>query len=268
VTIAAAPPVVADDRQRVGTLGAILRDIAKGGIAGALTGFVVAGVGGRIVMRLAAMLVPASAGRFTENGNQIGDITMSGSLGLILLGGLFFGLSGGVIWVVVSPWIPGAGLRRAILAMPAAIALTGVGLIQAGNPDFRILQHDGVVVAMLLGLLAVAGASIALLDGWLDRRLPPPGRSGVADSLYAVVTLAGSLLIFPIVLQAYLVVATPMALALIAVGLATLAWWAIRLKRPDGMPPVLVVAGRGALVLAVVLGALELGPDVAAALGS
>lgn len=262
-----APPAVAQERQTFGLVGVVLRDIARGGLAGAVTGILVGGLGGRIVMRLAAITVPASAGRFTENGNQIGDITLSGSLGLILFGGLFFGLSGGVIWVVVSPWIPGSGLRRAILAMPIAVALTGVGLVQGSNPDFRILQHNGLVLAMLIALLALAGASIALLDGWLDHGLPRPGRSAWADSLYAVLTLAGSLLILPILLQAYLVAATSLGLALVAVGLATLAWWAVRLKGHDRPPPILVVAGRGALLVAVVLGSLDLGPDVAAALG-
>ena len=263
----AAAQVAASDRQALGLVGVVFRDIARGGLAGAVVGILVAGLGGRIVMRLAAIIVPASAGRFTENGNQIGDITLSGSLGLILFGGLFFGLAGSVIWVVVSPWVPGSGLRRAILAMPIAVALTGVGLIHGSNPDFRILQHNGLVVAMLLALVALAGMSIALLDGWLDRRLPRAGGSGRADSLYAVLTLAGSLLIFPVVLQAYLVADTPMGLALVAVGVATLAWWAVRLQGRDRTPPVLVVAGRGALLVAVVLGTLDLGPDVAAALG-
>jgi hypothetical protein len=263
----AATPVVATDRPAVGLVGLALRDIARGGMAGAVVGILVAGLGGRIVMRLAAIIVPTAAGSLTENGNRIGEITLSGSLGLILFGGLFFGLSGSVIWVVVSPWIPGSGFWRAILVMPIAVALTGIGLIQGRNPDFQVLGHNGLVVAMLLALVAIAGASIELLDGWLDHRLPRPGGSGRVDSLYAVLTLAGSLLILPIVLQAYLAAATLLGLALVGVGMATLAWWAARLKGRDRPPSILVVAGRGALLVAVALGTLDLGPDVAAALG-
>ena len=44
---------------------AIVRDIARGGLAGLVTGLLVAGVGGRLVMRIAALLVPGSAGAFT-----------------------------------------------------------------------------------------------------------------------------------------------------------------------------------------------------------
>jgi ATP-binding cassette subfamily F protein 3 len=39
-----------------------------------LTGLLVAGLGGRLVMRAAALLEPSAIGRFTENGNQIGEI--------------------------------------------------------------------------------------------------------------------------------------------------------------------------------------------------
>jgi hypothetical protein len=36
--------------------GEVLRDIAKGGISGAIVGIVVGGLGGRLLMRLAAVL--------------------------------------------------------------------------------------------------------------------------------------------------------------------------------------------------------------------
>jgi hypothetical protein len=255
------------EREGVGPLGEVLRDIARGGTAGLLVGFIVAGIGGRIVMRLAAFIVPTSVGSFTENGNRIGDITLSGSLGLIAAGGLFFGTFAGTVWVVVAPWIPGTGVRRAILAMPIAVALTAGSLVQASNPDFRILRHDGLIVAMLIALVAIAGGSIALVDGWLDRRLPPHDASGRAEAAYTAVALAGGLLIFPVVVLTYLGAATLLGLALVAVGLATLARWRLRMQgRPR--PWRLLIAGRAALLVAVGLGLLELAPDVAGALGA
>lgn len=45
------------------------RDITRGGLAGLIVGVLLAGIGGRVVMRLAALLVPAADGAFTENGN-------------------------------------------------------------------------------------------------------------------------------------------------------------------------------------------------------
>jgi hypothetical protein len=249
-----------------GSMTFVLRDIARGGLAGLVTGVLIAGIGGRIVMRVAALQAPTAVGRLTENGNRIGDITAEGSLGLVLLGGLFFGLAGATVWVVVSPWIPGSGPQRAVLAMPVAVALTGVTLIQGRNTDFQVLRHDGMTVVLLLLLLAVAGASISLFDGWLDRRLPRPGASRAADAVYLALTAAGGLLILPAVIGTYLGRETLLGVAVVAVGIATLFRWAHR-HEGTSPPARLMAAGRGSLLIAVAVGVLALAPDVMTALG-
>jgi hypothetical protein len=264
VTSAATPVTVKGERSaRLGL--AITRDIARGGIAGAVAGTIVGGLGGRIVMRLAALIEPGAVNRITENGDRIGDITLSGSVALILFGGLSLGLFGGTVWVVVSPWIPSTGLRRALIAMPVAVVLTGLLLIDGDNRDFGVLAHDGFIVAMLIGLLAVAGLSIALLDSWLDRRLPRAVGSMRVGGLYLAISIAGGLLILPIVVSLYQ--ATPwLELALVAVGVATLAWWAQRASSRPEPTASLQVLGRAALLVAVVVGALYLVPEVVEAL--
>lgn len=252
---------------KTGRVSVVLREIARSGLAGLLAGLLVAGIGGRIVMRLAALLVPASAGRLTENGNAIGDITPGGTLALIGVGTLFFGPMGGTIWAVVSPWIPGSRLVRALLAMPIAVALTGVVLIQARNPDFQVLQHEPMVVVLLLLLVAVGGLVLALADAWLDRRLPAAGASPVADGVYVALAVAGAVLIFPVVLSAYLGGEAALGLALVAVGMATLARWRLLvLGRSPGA--FLFLAGRTLLAIAIMLGFVALVPDVASAIGS
>jgi hypothetical protein len=261
-------PRVSTDRVSLGRLAEPLRDIARGGLAGLLTGLLVAGIGGRIVMRAAALLVPGAAGRFTENGNRIGEITLPGTIGLVLVGGLFFGLAGATIWVVASPWIPGSARVRAVLAMPIAVALTGVMLVQADNPDFLVLRHDAATVVLLLALVAMAGLVIAGLDRWLDRRLPVGTRSQLADATYLALTLAGGVLILPIVVGAYLGEEQPLGLALVGVGVATVIRWTLRYQRRPSSPTWLVVAGRGSLLIAVVLGLVALVPDVTSALGA
>ena len=59
----------------------------------------------------------------------------------------------------------------------------------------------------------------------------------------------------------------PLGLALVAVGVATLIHWALRAQGRAAPPAWLVIAGRGSLSVAVVLGVLALAPDVASALG-
>jgi hypothetical protein len=263
--------VTVDQAQRESSLTARralepARDIARGGLAGLVTGIVVAGAGGRIVMRLATLLVPDAVGQLTENGNVIGDITLGGTLGLVVGGGLFFGLSGSVVWIVVRQWIPGGRRTRVLLAAPVAVALTGIALIDGFNPDFLILRHDAVVVGLLVALVAVAGMAISLCDSWLDRRLPAVGRSPTADSAYLILTLLGAVLIVPLVLAAYLGGHDrAVGLALFAVGVATLVAWVFR-YRAMAEPWWLVAWGRGALLIAVAVGFLALGDDVGRAL--
>jgi hypothetical protein len=95
--------------------GDVLRDIARGGIAGIMVGLLVAGLGGRLIMRLATILHEDRVGLTTENGAVIGDITLNGTLALMTFGGLGMGLLAGTIWVIVNPWIPGRGLGRALV---------------------------------------------------------------------------------------------------------------------------------------------------------
>ena len=252
--------------------GEVLRDIARGGIAGAIVGVTVGGLGGRAVMRIAAILHPDAAGALTENGNRIGDITAGGTLSLILFGLIACALAG-VVWVIVSPWIPGRTALRAVLTAGVAIAIGTPVLIIGGNPDFVILQHDPVVVALLVALVGLIGLSIALVDSWLDRRLPRAitGRKGPVV-LYATVTLFGAVLVLPFVLLVLLAsdeYALPLraGYALVVVGLSTAAWWVLRIRGRGSMPWGLMVAARAALLVAVMLGVLTTAPHLSRALG-
>jgi hypothetical protein len=81
-----------------------------------------------------------AVGRGTQNGEVIGDITVNGTVALILFGGLSMGLVAGAIWVIIGPWIPGWGILRALVTAIAAVALGTPLLIQGTNPDFAILD--------------------------------------------------------------------------------------------------------------------------------
>lgn len=253
--------------------GEVLRDIARGGIAGAIVGIVVGGMGARVVMRLAAILHPDAVGALTENGNRIGDITMGGTLFLVLFGLISCAIAG-VLWVIVSPWIPGHTGVRALLTAGIAIA-TGTPLLIIGrNPDFVILDHDSRVVALLVALVGLIGLSIALLDSWLDRRLPHAmtGQRGPA-AFYAIVTLVGAVLILPFVLLIFLTsdeyqLPLRAGYALLVVGLCTATWWGLRVRGRVTTLRGLVIAARGAVLVAVMLGVLTSLPHISRALGA
>jgi hypothetical protein len=264
---------IADDPADLSRTGEVLRDIARGGISGVVAGIVVGGLGGRLVMRIAAMLHPDAVGAVTENGNRIGDITPGGTLALVLFGLIACAMAGAV-WVIVSPWIPGRAGMRAWLAAGVAIAVGTPVLIIGRNPDFVILDHDPAVVAMLVALVGTIGLSIALLDGWLDRRLPHAitGQRGPA-AIYAIVTLMGTVLVLPFVLLVFLAsdeyqLPVRAGYALLAVGLCTALWWWLRVRGRASAPGGLVIAARGAVLVAVMLGVLTSLPHVSRALGA
>ena len=257
----AAAPTATSMRDRRNTpVGEVLRDIARGGIAGVVVGLLVAGLGGRLVMRVATILHEDRVGFRTENGEVIGAITLNGTLALMVFGGLGMGLLAGTIWVIVSPWIPGSGLSRALLTAVAAVALGTPPLVQRTNPDFVILAHDPIVVAMLVGLVGLVGLSIALVDDALDARWPHPRRR-LATSMvaYVAITLVGVVLVLllavPFLLNAPEYRAPVRAgWALAVVGACTLIWWVVRARGRRVPPEPLRLVGRVSLLAAVLLG--------------
>ena len=232
-----------------------------------------AGLGGRLVMRLATILHEDTVGLTTENGEVIGRISLNGTMALITFGGLGMGLMAGMLWVIVGPWIPGRRLVRAVLTGLLAIALGTPALIQRSNPDFFILGFDPLVVAMLVGLVFAVGFSIALVDGWLDRKLPKAVRGvGIATTAYLVVTLIGLILIVPLVAAILLDQRDYRApiragFALLVVGACTLAWWVLRVRGRTIPPRWLTLTGRTALVVAAVLGVVTSLPHIRSAIG-
>lgn len=249
----------------------VLRDISRSALAGLIVGVVVLGLGGRIVMRLAALIDPASVGLRTENGNRIGDITLEGTAVLIIFGGLLVGAAASVVWIAIQEWIPGHPSIRALLAMPIAVALTGFQLVRPENHDFRILAPVGPILVMLLALVALAGFAFAVVDRWLDRRLPQPSsRPSPSVAVYVLMILAG-LPFFILTVRMYLepgfaVRNAPVGsgLAIFAVGLVTAAAWVVRIATGRREPPrPLRLVGGGALAVAVATGAWLLSGQVA-----
>ena len=247
----------------------ILREITRGGVAGLIAGVLVAGVGGRLVMRLAALLVPESAGSFTENGNRIGDITLGGTFALILFIGLFVGVVGGTLWVTVRPWLPESVGLRALISVPIAIGLGTKGLVDGANPDFGVLGGSTVVVASLVTLVALFGPILVMAEGWLDARLPharEDDRRVIGG--YTVVTLVGLFLGLMAVVPPYLGPEDlrPSGVALLVVGVATLACWRSRvIGRP--LPGWVSPVARLAIACAVIAGSAVAAAEVVEAIG-
>lgn len=247
-------------------LGPMLREIVAAALAGLVTGIVVLGIGGRLIMRAATLLDPAAIGRFTENGNRIGDITLAGTVALVLFGGMLFGLGAAIIWIALWRWLPQQPIRRALVAMPVAVATSGFLLVEGDNPDFRILDLQPIVIGLLLALIAAFAAALALVDGVLQRRLPQvrPERLRVAAG-YALLVGLGAVLVLPLIVGLYFSAdicfcrpERPTGTAIAVAGGATVVAWILRARGRDPRPRALVAVGRTAVVAATLLGGLRL----------
>lgn len=246
---------------------AIVREIARGGLAALIVGFGVLGVGARLVMRIHALIVPSAVGSVTENGNRIGEITVGGTVGLLLIAGLFGAILLGVLWVVLSPWLPGGTVRRGVVAMPVAIGIGAHQLIVLGNTYFLVLRREPVVVITLLTLIAILPLALSIADAWLERWLPRGAIGSPAGAGYLVLAVIGGLLGLLVVAQAISQDRTrPLGLVLVALGLVTIAWWVQRVAGRSSPGRELVLVAWTIIVAGTIASAIAVWPAVSYAL--
>lgn len=192
------------------------RAVGISALAGVLAGIAVGGIGGRVLMRISAVLtgpLPATGLR-TDNGNVVGEITVPGTIGLVVFAGVASGLIGGLVYAALQPWLAPLGRRRAVGFGVLLLGALGFVVITPANPDFRRFGPAGVNIAMFALIYVLFGALLVSLHTVLDRVTPgrASGRStGIGGLLVAVAAgLAGLLSLF---LVATLVITTVQTIA-------------------------------------------------------
>ena len=199
-------------------IGAVVRSgraVGIAGLAGVLAGIVVAGIGGRVLMRVSAVLAgPVSTGMRTDNGNIVGEITVPGTIALVAFAGVANGLIGGLVYAALRPWLAPLGRRGAVGFGVLLLAALGFVVITPENPDFRRFGPAALNIAMFALIYVLFGASLVSLHAALDRVTPgrPSGRpTGIGGIALAIaVALAGLLSLFVLTT---LVITTVMTLA-------------------------------------------------------
>jgi hypothetical protein len=174
------------------TPAATLRALGGCIAAGLVVGLAFAGLGSRVVMRLLAIADPDAQGTLTENGNVVGDITVAGTLALLVFVGIPLGLAAGLIVFAVRRWLASGQPWRSLALATVLLALLGGTVIDPHNIDFRLLEPAGLAVALFGLLFVAAGFWLPLLA---DRWGP-----GVPRFLYRTdVTIAGGLIVAGVV---------------------------------------------------------------------
>ena len=142
-------------------MGAIALCVAL--IAGCVAELLVAGAGSRLVMRLLALTSRDVEGSFTEADEVVGDISLDGTLALIVFGGLPAGLLTGV-----------AGFT-AVAVLEGMVVVAVANRLGVGWPRPTTLHRIAVVVVLLVALPGFVTALADILDSKMGVSGSEPG---------------------------------------------------------------------------------------------
>lgn len=244
----AATPALAGER--ASARAAIVTARVAGTVAGAfVAGALVLGLGSRLLMRvLAATSSDSAQGRLTDAEEVVGDVTVDGTIGLVIFVGLGGGLIGAALFGLLRRWLPDRSVLAGLVTggIGAGLLARPSGLLDPENRDFAILDPVWLAVALALGLvLTVSLLGAVLMDRWAAR-WPLPGRS--VAGVFGLAPLLPLLLVPPA--------------ALAVVGVIALRTGGIGIHGPPGRS----VLDRGPRVLVAAAGALGAAWTIAGAL--
>lgn len=214
------------------------------GIAGALVG----GIGSRLVMRLAALAAPEVRGALTENGNVVGEITVVGTIGLMLFAGVGSAIFGAGAFTVAGPWLPRSTAVRGLALGGFLLALMGSNVVDPGNADFVILGDRVLNVAMLSSLFIAFGLVASGAVAFLERRVPPA--AALSPRMWAL-TLLFALPVVPGLIGVAFAIAPGLGVPLVSAWTAMLV--SVALERRDPWGPARLVRATATAVLLVVV---------------
>ncbi|HVF74027.1 MAG TPA: hypothetical protein VM938_03180 [Acidimicrobiales bacterium] len=168
------PPPSSDAEARVDVARRYVWYLAVAAVSGLGAGVLVAGAGGRLVMRLLAVTSPGAArGRVTEANEIVGEITVGGTVGFVVFTGLFFGLGTGVLYLLVRRWLPAGRLGGlAFGGLLLVVAGTRIEPLRPDNADFDIVGPSSVALLAFGALVVLHGVVVAALAARYATTLP------------------------------------------------------------------------------------------------
>ena len=179
-------------------LGRLVRAMGIGVLAGLVAGFLAGGVGSRLAMRVSAIAAgPGQRGVLTETGNRVGEITLDGTLFLLLFGGVFAGFFGGLVYIAVRPWLPRSGRWRGPAFGALLLAVFGSVIIEGENFDFSRFGPPLLNIGLFASLFILFGLAAAPLADRADRAFPavPPARRPRLATLGAYALLGAAAIV-------------------------------------------------------------------------
>ncbi len=181
-----------------------LRSVATVLAAGLAAGLLVAGLGGRLVMRiLAATSGDRAQGRLTEADEVVGEITFGGSLGFVVFVGLLLPAGASFIYLAARRFLPGPAWIGGIIYGLLLLATFGVDdPLSSDNVDFKILRPLPLAVALVVVTALLFGVTFAALAARLDSSMGRIADHGWAGKIGYASLIA---LVFPLFLAGVIV---------------------------------------------------------------
>ena len=163
-------------------------------LAGLAAGIVAGGIGSRLAMRIVALLAPPEdQGALTDAEARVGEISLDGTL-FLLLAGATLGLFGGLLYLALRRWMPGGTLGKGLAFGALLLILFGHVIIEGGNPDFRQFVPSPVSVGLFASLFIAFGLIAAAIVERMDRGGGgrPRNRYGTAAGYVAIAVAAAA----------------------------------------------------------------------------
>jgi len=173
-------PVLVTRVPEVGAAGAssldAIRTLACMLSAGFVSGLLVVGLGGRLVMRiLAATSGDGVQGLVTEAGETVGAITLSGSISFLIFVGILVPLAAALLFVPLRWVLPN---RAWIAGLAFGVILLGffgvTDPLEPDSVDFIILGPPWLAVTLVSATALLFGMTLAALAARLNATLPSP----------------------------------------------------------------------------------------------
>ena len=175
-------------------------------VTGVVSGVTVVGPAARLAMRLLGATAGDTAqGRLTEAEEVVGEISLGGTIGLLLFAGIVFGLATSILWFATRGVLPKGRVGGVVLgAVVLVLAATRVDPLRPDNEDFDLLGPWWLAIGVFTVMALLQGAAVAAFAPAISRWLPLPGRDPRTLAYAALVLL---LPLLPVAILAALVVA-------------------------------------------------------------
>jgi hypothetical protein len=228
-----------------------LRGAAIGVLGGMIAGPLVLGFGGRLAMRvLAATSDDHVQGALTDAEETVGEITLDGTLGLVIFVGLLGGVFGGIVYMLLRRWLRGPAWRAGLVVGSLGLVLLGGDeVLDPDSVDFAILSPRWLGVLMFVALGPAFGIVLAAVVERLDRSYPRLAARPRAIVAYAPLV---PLLLVP-----------PFALGVILGGLVAVFAPRLRVLARRWQSSVVLRGGQAILAVVLVIGFVALGTGIA-----